>query len=364
MADTISTPQTGGLNYADYQERIRKAAAGTRATGKPSADILAGAKTAASKVGTTYKKTTDTTVPGEATTEYPLSALGDVAKTAVASYEQQAAAQEKQAEKAASALEMVGETTLAGMQNLERIQTGVRQQVQKASESWGAAAEKADEYVKASRQRVSDVLTKLDEVNDEFGRERSFAKAHAMQASVQAVIGSMRDEERNIAQTYGTESPEYQQFTASKRNALGTVQSNIHTQFQQLAEQQHQTFLTVTSDAYTKSNMYVGFQEQQHVEMLKYSEQAKTEYALQGAQLDASLEQIKMTGMENLANWIIETPSFTMDMTPLVAMLADLQITEQETAQAAALAEPQIAEQRARAERAEDFTKQLKRFRS
>jgi len=82
--------------------------------------------------------------------------------------------------------------------------------------------------------------------------------------------------------------------------------------------------------------MYVGFQEQQHVEMLKYSEGAKAQYALQAAQLDTTLEQMKMTGMENLANWILETPSFTMDMTPLMTMIADLKTTEETTALARA----------------------------
>jgi hypothetical protein len=36
-----------------------------------------------------------------------------------------------------------------------------------------------------------------------------------------------------------------------------------------------------------------------------------------------------MAGKENLANWLIETPSFAMDSTPLVTLIADLAQTQE-----------------------------------
>ncbi len=230
----------------------------------------------------------------------------------------------EQAGKAATALTMTGEATEQFIGGLEDIQSRVRSQAVSARDDWGAAAEKADEYVQASRSRVGEVLGKIDEINSQIAKDRDFSKAHAMQASVQAALGSMKNEERNILETYGTDSKEYQQFTESKRTALATVQSNIHANYAQLAEQQGLTFLNATADAMTKSNMYVGFQEQQHVEMLKFKESSKNAYNLQVAQFEVGIEQMKMAGMENLANWIIETPTFSMDMTPLVTLLTEL----------------------------------------
>jgi hypothetical protein len=337
---TGSTVQSGGLNYEDYQKKIQSAAAATRATGTTSEKALTSAEKAAKKLQSPYK---------------------DVGQAAVESYKQQGIAQEKQAEKAASALEMTGSATLQGLQNIEALQGQVREQVKSASETWGAAAEKADEYVQAARSRVNEVLTKLDTINAEFVKDRVFAKAHAMQAAVQAVFGSMRAGMRDIIENYGTASPEYNQFRASKMTALATIQSNIHASYQQMSEQQNQTYLNAVSDAYTKSNMYLGFQEQQHVEMLKYSQEAKTSYALQATQLDASLEQMKMTGMENIANWILETPSFTMDMTPLMTLLADLKTTQETNTQAAALSKAQTALTSAEARTKEQFADYQKR---
>ena len=245
-------------------------------------------------------------------------------EAALSQYSRQYKETKEQARKAATGLEMVGEATEQFIGGLEAIQSRVRSQVASAKDDWGAAAEKADEYVQAARGRVGEVLGKIDEINAQIGKDRDFSKAHAMQAAVQGVLGSMKNEERNIMETYGTDSKEYQQFVSSKQTALASIQSNIHANYAQLAEQQSLAYLNTTTEAMTKSNMYLGFQEQQHVEMLKYKEGAKNAYNLQVAQFDVGIEQMKMAGMENLANWIIETPTFSMDMTPLVTLLTEL----------------------------------------
>jgi len=295
----------GGTDYSDYQKKIEQTAAATRGIGDTT--VPTGAKTAVGALRGVYK---------------------GVGETAISQYGKQAETQQKQAEKAASALEMQGGATIDYLQRLEKIQEGVTARAGAAREVWGAAPEKADEYVQAARGRVGEVLAKLDDINAEIGRERDFSKAHAMQASVQATLGSMKTEERNIVETYGAESKEYEQFQMSKMNALGAVQSNIHASYQQLQEKQGQNYLNVVSEAYTKQNMYLGFQEQQHVDMLKYNADAQNAYDLQVSQFEVGIEQMRMAGMENLANWMVETPTFSMDATPLMTLLSDLGQTQ------------------------------------
>ena len=314
MANGGTTP-AGGLNYQGYLDKIRQTAASTRDIGKTDLPSELGAATGQ--------------MPG---------VYGTLGKAAVSNYEKQVASTRKEAERAATGLEIAGETTIQSMQELEALKGQVTSRAEEARKAWEAAPEKADEYVQAARGRVGEVLSKLDEINSQIGKDRDFSKAHAMQASVQATLGAMKTEERNIMETYGAESKEYQQFTESKRTSLASVQSNIHANYAQLAERQGDTFLKATSDAMVKSNMYVGFQEQQHVEMLKYKADAKNAYDLQVSQFEVSIEQMKMSGMENLANWIIETPTFSMDATPLISLLADLQSTAAAEANATKLA--------------------------
>ena len=319
---TTPTPATG-TESKSYLDTIRKQAAATRDVGAP--DISRQAELA--------------------TQGLRGSAVGQ-AGAAIQQYGQDVKTTQKQAEKAATGLEVAGEATGRYMENLEAIQGRLTTQVESSKNSWGEAAEKADEYVSAARGRVGEVLGKIDEINSQIAKDRDFSKAHAMQASVQASLGTMKAEERNIMETYGTESKEYQQFTESKRTALATVQSNIHATYQQLAEQQGQTFLNATADAMTKSNMYLGFQEQQHVEMLKFKEQSKNAYDLQVAQFQVGVEQLKMSGMENLANWIIETPTFSMDATPLITLIGDLASTQRAEDMARAAMAPELERQR------------------
>lgn len=307
MANDVLNPTTpvSGFDPEAYRKTIQKTAAATRDVG-------------------------DTTTPAGATAAVGglKGAYKGIGETAVSQYGEQAKVKGKEAEKAATALEMQGGATVDYLQRLEKIREGVTARTGAAREAWTAAPEKADDYVQAAKSRVGEVLDKLEDINSQIGKDRDFSKAHAMQASVQATLGSMKAEERNIVETYGVESKEFEQFQMSKMNALGAVQSNIHASFQQLQEQQGQNYLKVVSEAYTKQNMYLGFQEQQHVDMLRYKADAQNAYDLKVSQFEIGVEQLRMGGMENLANWIIETPTFSMDATPLMTLLSDLTQTQ------------------------------------
>lgn len=296
---------SGSFDYEAYRQKIAQTAAQTRDIG-------------------------DVALP-----EGPESAVGGltgvykgIGQTAISQYGKQAETKQKEAEKAATALEMQGGASIDYLQRLDKIREGVTARADAARDAWAAAPEKADEYVQAAKGRVGEVLTKLDEIHSQLGKDRDFSKAHAMQASVQATLGSMKAEERNIVETYGAESKEYEQFQTSKMNTLATVQSNIHASYQQLQEQQGQNYLNVVSEAHTKSNMYLGFQEQQHVDMLKYKADAQNAYDLQVSEFEVNTEQLRSQGLENLANWVVETPTFSMDATPLITLLSDLAQTQ------------------------------------
>ena len=304
-AAAATQARSADIAKGEYEGMIQQQAAQTRDIGDVS--VPAGAEKAVGELKGGYK---------------------GVGEIAVSEYGKQAEVQKERAEKAATALEVTGGATIDYLQGLEKIREGVTARAGAAQEAWAAAPEKADDYVQAAKGRVGEVLAKLDDINTQIGKDRDFSKAHAMQASVQATIGSMKAEERNIVETYGAGSKEFEQFQMSKRNALGVVQSNIHASFQQLQEQQGQNYLRVASEAYTKQNMYLGFQEQQHVDMLRYKADAQNAYDLKVSQFEIGVEQLRMSGMENLANWIIETPTFSMDATPLMNMLFDLYATQ------------------------------------
>ena len=125
MADLIK-PVT---DYETYKTKIAQTAAQTRDVGDTA--VPAGAAKLASKLPGSY---------------------GEVAQTAVSQYGRQAESQKKQAEKAASALEMQGGATIDYLQNLDKIREGVTAKAGAARDAWAAAPEKADDYVQAAKQ--------------------------------------------------------------------------------------------------------------------------------------------------------------------------------------------------------------------
>ena len=165
MANDVLNPVKGFTPEA-YQQTIQKTAAATRDVGDVTTP--AGAQTAVGELKGAYK---------------------GIGETAISQYGKQAEVKQKEAEKAATALEMQGGATIEYLQRLDKIREGVTSRADAARDAWSAAPEKADDYVQASRSRVGEVLAKLDDINSQIGKDRDFSKAHAMQASVQAALG-------------------------------------------------------------------------------------------------------------------------------------------------------------------------------
>lgn len=312
----------------DYRAKLEEAAARTR-------DVQGLDPATASYIGKAVSKLE--TTPGTEGATSGSQSLAPIGKALESNLKTQEADLKKRAEGAASALEIAGGAAITGAENIAGIQESLRGQAGQAAASFGAAAEKADEYVQAARGRVQAVLSKVDQIYEDINKSNDFSKSHDMQSAVQASLGSMRAEERNIAQTYGADSAEYQQFKMQKSNSLGVVQSDIHSTYAKLKIQMDATYLSTVSDAYAKGNTGVSYQEQQHVDMLKFQAQTQSAYNLQVAQLDTALEQMKTAGYENLANWILETPTFSMDASATVAAISDLLITQENMNQAGKL---------------------------
>ncbi|KKK61748.1 hypothetical protein LCGC14_3011240, partial [marine sediment metagenome] len=104
---------SGDFDYEAYRKKIGETAAQTRDIGDTS--VPQGAKATVGGLQGVYK------------------GLGE---TAISQYEQQAGTQKKQAEKAASALEMMGGGTIDYLQRLEQIKEGVTTRAGAARDAW------------------------------------------------------------------------------------------------------------------------------------------------------------------------------------------------------------------------------------
>jgi len=242
----------------------------------------------------------------------------------IGDYYTQVDAQRQQAEKSAQGIEMMGaqtQSTLQGLENVRALGTG---QYTSMVDSFNAPSEKADEFVTAVRARVGESLGVLEKIHSQMDKDMGFAKAHDMQVAVQGVLGSMKTEERNILQTYGAQSKEYESFMASKSMSLATAQSMIHSSYMKLTHERDLTYMNAVNESMSKHNMYTGFQEQQLVDTLKWKADSKQAAWLQYSELLLGLERAQGDVMSQYTDFIYNSPNFTVEAAPTVSILADL----------------------------------------
>jgi len=278
------------------------------------------------RIGELSQKTSQVAVPEMP--EMP-GGLNDIAKArwqaAGAGIESQIPVVQGRAEKAAEALKIKGATTQASMQRLAQLQQQTTERTQNYADAWNEAVKKAGEYVENARERTTSLLGKIQELGNDIINDLDFEKAHAFQASVQGLKGSMEEERRAIARKYGTDSKELAQFDQKRKSTIGGIFSQVTSAFGAAVREAGTSVMNAFADAGQRMHMYTNFAEQTHVETLKAKAQLNAAYDLQTSQFQLGVEQLRMSGMDDLANWLVETPEFSIDMAPLLNLMADLQ---------------------------------------
>lgn len=264
--------------------------------------------------------------------------LGGIAREAVKAYEAKKPIVQAQAKKAAGGLELMGEQTLQYQAAMTAEGIKLQGMQKSAAVEFDAAVGKAREYALEAHQRTQEGLQKIDEWGKAIYEGLDFTKAHDMLVAVESTVGSLREEDRQIAQKYGVDSAEYQQFQAGKSRALGIAQSTIQASHGKLRAEIGTNILQAKSTYLERGDMYESFQQQQDVEISAAMAKAKATYDLDISGRLIAIEQLKIAGWENLANWIIETPVFAMDAMDVVGFMGQLAVgqMERESAEGAA----------------------------
>jgi hypothetical protein len=236
-------------------------------------------------------------------------------------YGTQKEVKQQQADKAAEALQLRGQGFADYMRNIFAVQQQTRTDVEKGKEAYGEASAQAEQYVKESVARKEQILSTVSDLADEMLQTHDFEKAHAMQASVQAALGQYSQREREIAREFGRDSAEFEALQVEKATNMGQMQSSIHASYREVEDQLRSTILNTTAEAALKSDMYINFQEQMHVETLKAMAQMDAQYSLQLGNFEIGLEQMRMAGLDEMANWFTSTPAYAMDTQSIMSLL-------------------------------------------
>ena len=228
----------------------------------------------------------------------------------------------QQAQNYAAGMKTLGEGVASMGQELEQTSALIKSQMgQGLSPTWERAIGKADEYVTNAQNRTVQAMNDLDNVITSMRDNMQFEKAHDMQVATQAALGQMNSYGDTIARRYGEESPEYQQFTQQKSASLATTQSSIHSTYGQLNASMNQGFLTARTGLASNMAMYENYNEQASLDVYKAAAAADQQFELNATSQLVAIEQLKMSGQTLLADWMANTPVFSMSLSGLFALM-------------------------------------------
>lgn len=253
-------------------------------------------------------------------------------------WETQQSVLEDQANKSKQAFQMQGQGFSSQMQGLDTAKKAAGGRNKQVDDSMQLSAQKAEQYVADAKGRASDMVSKLETLHTENMGKMDASKAHDMQANVQGFLMGMRDQEKGIVQEFGKDSPEYARYRETKMMGLGQVQSQIQGLYQKSLNEAGIGFETTMKDMMAVGNQYVGYNEQNHLEMLKANNNLAAAEAARRSEFDVTVAQLEGTAYENMANWVASSLAYSSDMTGQLSYLA-----AKEAANNAALSAERIA---------------------
>lgn len=257
-------------------------------------------------------------------TEMQQYGIGLREQAAIGSLQTQREALTGQAERAATALEMRGESAAEEMRRLEAIGGEFEAARGRTQDLWTEYTGKMEEYVETANRQTRESLGRLDELFEAIGKGRDFAKAHSAQALADSVLGSMDAELRDVARAYGKDSKEYQERVAVRGRTLAATSSQLQASYYAMEEETAKLHLNVTADVGTKMTQYESWARMYVSDAYKTSAIESGKYDLAGAQLSVDIARMVGTIYEDVANWIIQTPAFVMDLQPYANLMAEL----------------------------------------
>jgi len=215
------------------------------------------------------------------------------------------------------------ESSIESMKRLDAFGEDVTLRAEQSHQTWERAASKAAEYVANAEYEVARGLKDVTDTGKAIGTNLDFSKAHDMQVSAQAVLGSMKQAEDAIR--VNGDPNELQQFLQMKGQSLAVAQSQLQAQYGQLKTTIDTQMVQLKYDVKTKLQQYVGYNQQNHVQVLSSMAASDGQYAIHVSEAIFAKEQAKTLIGESFSNFLLnDVPTFAIDLMPMMMAVNEL----------------------------------------
>lgn len=210
-----------------------------------------------------------------------------------------------------------------GQQTATQNQTTAQGRLKKASDiaeqNAMRAQERTNQVVQSIQGLFQGALDKLDTT-----------KAKDTQSALQATRAQMAQQERDIKQQFGVDSAEYARFKEEKAIGLGNLLAQLNSDFSKNLASMNLNMASTMADVETKMTMYQNYADQAWTETALRTAELANAYDVQVEAYQLNLEQMRMAGMTDYANYLTEIPEFGVDLNPLLSIMATMDIQRQQ----------------------------------
>jgi hypothetical protein len=271
---------------------------------------------------------------------------GPLADIIVQDYKSKLQGYQQQQDNWAMATQTKAESTQAYLTDIESAKAKAEKAMADSVSTWQKGSQNADKYIADASADMARITTQIKELTDQYSQEPQTALVGSIVSGVTGFLQSNKAQERSIAERYGADSKEMQDWTASKRISIGAMVGDLTSKAWDRTMSIRNTGLGAFSTAATTLATNVNWARQNATGFVQAMAAAGDALTLNMGAYVATLDAAKNTAWGGAwADWLDQSPVAVPEATPMMQQLLELQQVQQ----ANKLAQDQLGMQGAQA---------------
>jgi hypothetical protein len=228
----------------------------------------------------------------------------------------------QQAERNKQAFMLQSQGFSSGMQQTGEAKTKAAGRNQKVDEMQQQAMQQAQQYVTDAKMRSAEMNNKVESLHLETLKSLDAGKVHDMAVNLQGFLGQKKQTLKQVEQQYGRDSAEYAQTQQAYGSGIATAMSSVQSLYSKLRNDANMGYEQVAADVQKAGGQFVGYSEQNHVQILDSQAKVAASEAANRSNFDLAVAQLEGGMYENMANWLVASPFMSASLTPIMSYLA------------------------------------------
>jgi hypothetical protein len=265
------------------------------------------------------------TMPDDTMSQGQSTAQGAQANAIVADFEAKMTAMQQQGVNWGMATQSKAEATQSYLTDLQTAKTKAEKAMSDAVSTWTKGSQLADKYIADASADMARITGQIKELTEQYSVEPQTALVGSIVSGVQGFLQANKANERGIAERYGINSPEMENWTAAKRVSIGAMVGDLTSKAWDRVQQIRNTGLSAFATAGVALATNVNWVRQKALDFEQAKASSADAYQLSMGAYVAGLDAAKNTTLGAWADWLDQSPVAMVETTPMMQQLLELQ---------------------------------------